>query len=84
LNKTAYAALLVALVGVSLILIALPPAGGQLGLNILQVQPTEAAARQTVNVQGTINTSNGPYRLFLDNDTAGQHDEPNGKQQFYS
>jgi hypothetical protein len=67
LNKTAYAALLVALVGVSLILIALPPAGGQLGLNILQVQPTEAAARQTVNVQGTINTSNGPYRLFLGN-----------------
>jgi hypothetical protein len=65
LNKTASAALLLTLFCVSFILLALPPAQGQLGLNILQVQPTEAAAGQTVNVRGTINTSNGPYRLFL-------------------
>ena len=38
---------------------------GQLGLNIYLVSPTQGVAGQRVNVQGTIDTTNGTYELYM-------------------
>ena len=67
MNQKAVAVILLALLGVSSLLAALPSARGQLGVNIFQVTPTQGVAGDNVNVQGTIDTSDGEYRLYLAN-----------------
>ena len=38
---------------------------GQLGVNIYLVTPTQGVAGERVNVQGTIDTTNGTYEIYL-------------------
>ena len=67
MKKKVIAAVLLFLVGVSPILAYLSPVKGQLGVNLFQVTPTQGVPGRTVNVQGTINTANGQYNLYLGN-----------------
>ena len=67
MTNKAFAATLLVLLGVSFLFMSFPPAFGQLGINIYTVTPTQAIAREEINVQGTIDTSNGEYRLYLGN-----------------
>jgi len=67
LTNKAFAATLLVLLGVSFLFMSFPPAFGQLGINIYTVTPTQAIAGEEINVQGTIDTSNGEYRLYLGN-----------------
>ena len=67
MNHRAVGAILLILFGASFLFMAPTPVQGQHGSNIFQVEPAEAVAGQEVNIQGTINTSNGLYRLFLGN-----------------
>ncbi len=52
------------LLGISL-LYPLSLVSGQLGINIYLVTPTGGVAGQGVNVQGTIDTTNGTYELYM-------------------
>ena len=66
MNKKAFAAAILILLCISSALASLPLVQGQqLGVNIYQVSPTEGVAGELINVQGTIDTSNGEYRLYL-------------------
>jgi hypothetical protein len=65
LNKKAVAAALLALMSISFSLMPLLQVHGQLGTSILQITPTEGVAGELVNVQGTIDTTNGAYQLYL-------------------
>ena len=65
MKTKAFASILLVLLGVSFMLLSFPPAFGQLGINIYTVTPTQGAAGEEVNVQGTIETSNGEYLLYL-------------------
>ena len=67
MTNKAFAATLLVLLGVSFLFMSFPPAFGQLGINIYTVTPTQAIAGEEINVQGTIDTSNGEYRLYLGN-----------------
>lgn len=53
------------LLSISSVLASLPSVQGQLGVNIYQVQPTEGIVGELINVQGTIDTTDGEYRLYL-------------------
>ena len=51
---------------VSFLFMPLSMVTGQLGVNIYQVNPEESGVvGQTVNVQGTIDNSNGPYQVWF-------------------
>jgi len=67
LNKKAFAVTFLMLLSTSSMLMSLPLVIGQLGTNVYQVSPTEGSAGIAVNVQGTIDTTNGEYRLYLGN-----------------
>ncbi len=58
---------LLILLSVSFLFMPLSLVTGQLGVNILQVDPEEEGiVGQTVNLQGTIDTSNGRYQIWFD------------------
>ncbi|HEX9262453.1 MAG TPA: hypothetical protein VF893_07995, partial [Candidatus Bathyarchaeia archaeon] len=67
MNNKAVSVILLILIGVSLLAMSLPSIQGQLGVNIFQVTPTEGTAGDKINVQGTINSADGEYRLYLGN-----------------
>ena len=67
MNNKAVSVILLILIGVSLLAMSLPSVQGQLGVNIFQVTPTEGTAGDKINVQGTINSADGEYRLYLGN-----------------
>ncbi len=64
MRKEAITFSLLLLLGISLFA-AFPLVSGQLGLNIYLVTPTQGVAGQLVNVQGTIDTTNGTYEVYL-------------------
>src|SRR3990170_4002039 len=65
LKKQTVAITLLFLMGTSFLFTPLSPVQGQLGVNIYLATPSEAPAGQLVNVQGTIDTTNGTYELYL-------------------
>jgi hypothetical protein len=67
LKEKAAAVTLLMLLSVSFLFMPLSVVTGQLGVNILQVSPEEEGiVGQTVNLQGTIDTSNGRYQIWFD------------------
>ena len=66
MNKQATSAIiLLLLMGTSFLFTSFSQVQGQLGVNIYLATPQEAPARTLVNVQGTIDTTNGTYELYL-------------------
>ena len=66
MKEKAAAFTLLILLSVSFLFMPLSTVTGQLGVNIYQVNPDqEGIVGQTVNVQGTIDTSNGPYQVWF-------------------
>jgi hypothetical protein len=65
LEKKAFAVLLLSLITVTLVLMPLPSVTGQYGVNIYSVTPESGVAGQEVNLQGTINTPNADYQVYL-------------------
>jgi hypothetical protein len=66
LKEKAAAFTLLILLSVSFLFMPLSTVTGQLGVNIYQVNPEESGiVGQTVNVQGTIDTSNGRYQVWF-------------------
>lgn len=67
MKEKAAAVTLLILLSVSFLFMPLSVVTGQLGVNILQVNPEEeGVVGQTVNLQGTIDTSNGRYQIWFD------------------
>jgi hypothetical protein len=67
LKEKAVTVTLLLLLSVSFLFMPLSVVTGQLGVNILQVNPEEEGiVGQTVNLQGTIDTSNGRYQIWFD------------------
>lgn len=67
MKNRAFVILTILLLGASSILIPFPPVQGQLGVNVFQIDPTQGIAGQLINVQGTIDTSDGEYSIYLGN-----------------
>ena len=67
MEKKAYAVFLLSLIIASVVLMPLSLVTGQFGVNIYTVTPEGGVAGQEVNLQGTINTQNGSYRVYLSN-----------------
>jgi hypothetical protein len=66
LKEKAAPVTLLILLSVSFLFMPLSTVTGQLGVNIYQVNPeTEGIVGQTVNVQGTIDTTNGLYQVWF-------------------
>jgi hypothetical protein len=67
LKEKATTITLLILMSVSFLFTPLSVVTGQLGVNILQVNPEEEGiVGQTVNLQGTIDTTNGRYQIWFD------------------
>ena len=67
MKEKAVTVTLLILLSVSFLFMPLSVVTGQLGVNILQVNPEEEGiVGQTVNLQGTIDTSNGRYQIWFD------------------
>jgi len=67
LKKKAAPITLLILLSVSFLFMPLSVVTGQLGVNIYLVNPdTEGVVGQTVNLQGTIDTTNGRYQIWFD------------------
>jgi hypothetical protein len=66
LKENAATVTLLILLSVSFLFMPLSTVTGQLGVNIYQVNPESGIVGQTVNVQGTIDTSNGLYQVWFD------------------
>jgi hypothetical protein len=66
-NRKAVTAVLLVMMSAAFLLMPLSMVSGQLGVYIYQVTPSDLTGTvgQAVNVQGTIDTSNGPYQLFF-------------------
>ena len=64
MKKEALAFTLLLLLGISLF-VPFSIVSGQLGVNIYLVTPTQGVAGQFVNVQGTIDTTNGTYEVYM-------------------
>jgi hypothetical protein len=66
LKKKAVAITLLMLMSISIVLMPPSLVLGQLGVNIYLVTPQDqASVSQEVNIQGTINTQNGEYKLWF-------------------
>lgn len=67
MKKKAAAFALLMLFGISFLLMPLSIVTGQLGVNIYLVNPEEeGVAGETVNLQGTIDTTNGRFQIWFD------------------
>ena len=74
MNKKAVPFILLTLLSVSLLVIPLSTVLGQLGVNIYLVNPPkEGVVGQTVNLQGTIETTNGEYQIWFDKELVANH-----------
>jgi hypothetical protein len=67
LNKKAITIVLLVMLSAAFLFMPLSLVAGQLGVSIIQVTPSDLSAPvgQTVQVEGTIDTSNGSYQLFF-------------------
>ncbi len=67
MNEKAATVILLILIGVSFLLMPLSTVTGQLGVNIYLVTPEEeGVAGERVNLQGSIDTTNGKYQIWFD------------------
>ncbi|MCW4031652.1 MAG: carboxypeptidase-like regulatory domain-containing protein [Candidatus Bathyarchaeota archaeon] len=74
MKKKAAKFILLILLSVSLLAIPFLKVLGQLGVNIYLVNPEkDGVVGQTVNLQGTIDTANGEYQIWFDNELVANH-----------
>jgi hypothetical protein len=67
LKKRPAAIILLLLMSAAFLFIPLSTVLGQLGVNVILVSPQdEGIVGQQVNIQGTIDTTNGPYEIWFD------------------
>ena len=65
MKKEAFALTLLLVMGAFVLFAPLSPVQAQLGVNIYLISPTQAPAGQLVNLQGTIDTTNGTYEVYM-------------------